>query len=185
MWEKLETQIENLFVIHPFISEDNRGNFVKVYEKNIFSSLDIPNDISEVFISTSKPNVIRGMHFQYHNPQSKYITVLKGRIFDVAVDLRIGSPTFGKWHAEELSEENHKIYCIPSGFAHGFQVVGNEDATVMYQCCGKYDKESDSGIVWNDPDIKIDWPLKDNCIISERDSKQMTFDTFKKTIKGL
>ena len=84
-----------------------------------------------------------------------------------------------------MTEENHKIYAIPAGFAHGFQVIGDEDALVLYQCSGKYDKESDTGICWNDPEINIAWPNKENCIVSTRDKQQMLFEEFKKTIKAL
>lgn len=185
MWEKIKTPIDKLEVIVPFFSEDNRGNFVKIYEKDIFGGIDVPNNLNENFVSVSKPGVVRGMHFQYHNPQTKFVTVAKGKIFDVAVDLREGSKTFGKWHAVELSEDNHYIFCIPAGFAHGFQVIGDEDAVVIYQCSGKYDKESDSGICWNDEDLKINWPEKENVIVSQRDSQQMSLKEFKETIKGL
>ena len=185
MWEKNETRISGLYVLTPFFSDDNRGNFVKIFERDIFHSLQLPNETNEIFISRSRPGVVRGMHFQYHNPQTKYVSVMKGRIFDVAIDLRLGSETFGQWNAVELTEENHKVYAIPAGFAHGFQVIGDEDAFVLYQCSGKYDKESDTGIRWNDPEIKIAWPSKENCIISARDEHLMLFEEFKKTIYGL
>lgn len=185
MWEKNETKISGLYVLTPFFSNDNRGNFVKIFERDIFDFLQLPNETNEIFISRSKPGVVRGMHFQYRNPQTKYVSVMKGKIFDVAIDLRSDSKTFGQWNAEELTEENHKIYAIPAGFAHGFQVIGDEDALVLYQCSGKYDKESDTGICWNDPEINIAWPNKENCIVSTRDKQQMLFEEFKKTIKAL
>ena len=185
MWEKTETSIQDLFVFSPFSSEDNRGNFVKIFEKDVFASIGFPNETNEIFISKSKPGVVRGMHFQYHNPQTKYVSVIKGRIYDVAVDLRLESPSFGKWHAEELNEDNHKVFAIPAGFAHGFQVIGEEDALVIYQCVGKYDKETDTGICWNDPDIGVVWPKTNGCIISVRDAQQMSFETFKQKNKGI
>lgn len=185
MWEKEKTPLKDLFVITPFFSQDQRGSFVKTFEKDIFDHLNIPNEINEVFVSVSKPNVIRGMHFQYNNPQTKYVNVLKGKIYDVAIDLRKESKTFGKWHAVELSAENRKIYYIPKGFAHGFQVIGNEDAIVQYQCSGKYDGASDSGILWNDPEIVVKWPEENNIIISDRDNNQMTFAEFKDKIHSL
>lgn len=185
MWGKIDTSIEGLYILNPFFSEDNRGNFVKIFEKDVYDSIQLPNETNEIFVTRSKPFVVRGMHFQYRNPQAKFVSVMKGRIFDVAIDLRTNSATFGKWYSVELSEDNHKIFAIPAGFAHGFQVVSDEDALVVYQCIGKYDKESDAGIRWNDKEIGIDWPVKERCIVSERDSEQMTFRIFKETIKGL
>lgn len=185
MWKKERTPFDDLYVITPFFSDDMRGSFVKTFEMDIFSDLNIPNIINEVFISSSKHNVIRGMHFQYRNPQTKYVSVLKGKIYDVAIDLRKGSKTFGKWHAVELSADNRKIYYIPKGFAHGFQVTSEEDAIVQYQCSGKYDGNSDSGILWNDLEIAVEWPEENNVIISERDNNQMTFAEFKDKIHSL
>ena len=185
MWDKKKTSIPELYVLNPFSSEDYRGNFVKIFEKDIFTSLHLPNETNEVFVSTSKPGVVRGMHFQYHNPQTKYVSVIKGKIFDVAIDLRMESETFGKWHAVELSADNHYVFAIPAGFAHGFQVLGNEEAVVVYQCSGKYDKESDTGIVWNDPEINVRWPDYKKVILSSRDEQLMTFSEFKNAIKGL
>lgn len=185
MWEKRETGLSGLYVIEPFSCGDNRGDFTKIFEMDIFESLGLPNEINEIFVSRSKPKVVRGLHFQYHNPQTKYVSVVKGKVFDVAVDLRRGSETFGRWHAEELSGENHKVFAIPAGFAHGFQVLGEEEAFVLYQNSGKYDKESDTGIIWDDSEIGIQWPMKDSIIVSPRDAQQMSFATFKNAIKGI
>lgn len=185
MWEKTTTPIEGLYVLMPFHASDMRGGFTKLFEKDIFNSLELPNETNEIFVSTSRPGVLRGIHFQYHNPQAKFVSVLKGRIFDVVVDLRKNSPTFGKWHAEELTEENHHVFCVPRGFAHGFQVLGDEEAVVMYQCCGRYDKESDSGVRWDDPELAVAWPEATERIISARDAAQMTFAQFKEKIGAL
>ena len=185
MWEKTQTRMEGLCVLMPFYAEDNRGSFKKLFEKDIFAQLEIPNETNEILVSSSKPGVLRGMQFQYHKPQTKCVSVLKGAIYDVAIDLRKDSPTFGQWCAVELSDRNHRVFCIPKGFAHGFQVLGTEDAIVMYQCCGKYDKQSDTGIRWDDSEIGVQWPETQTRIISDRDAGQMTFSEFKTTIGGL
>lgn len=184
MWEIITTPIDDLVLLSPFASSDNRGTFVKVFEKDVFASKDLKNTINETFVSTSSPKVVRGMHFQVKEPQIKYVNVIKGRIYDVVIDLRQNSRTFGEWYGIELNDQNKYVFCIPAGFAHGFQVVGNQEASVMYQCSGKYDKETDTGIKWNDSELGIQWPCAE-CIVSNRDSQLMTFEKFKNTIGGL
>ena len=121
--------------------------------------------------SKSSKNVLRGLHFQYKNPQAKLVRVIKGEVFDVAVDLRKDSSSYGKWVGEVLSEENRKQLFVPEGFAHGFLVL-SEYAEFVYSCTNFYDAEDEGGIMWNDPDIAIEWPIGDNeIILSEKDKK--------------
>ena len=125
------------------------------------------------------------MHFQTNNPQIKMVRVVTGEIMDVAVDLRKDSPTFGMWESVILSQDNHKIFWIPAGFAHGFKVL-SESAIVSYKCIGKYDKETDTGIYWNDDDLKIDWEIhSEDAIVSLKDNSLMTLKEFKNRFGGL
>lgn len=166
-----------LKIIEPFFVSDNRGYFLKSFEKNIYSQLGLENELVEVFESYSKKDVIRGLHFQTINPQIKIVRAVTGCVLDVAVDVRKDSPTFGKWNLVELSADNHLSYYIPRGFAHGFRVL-SEEAVVSYQCIGPYEKGSDTGIVWNDKLLNIDWGT-DVAIVSDRDKALMTFDEYK------
>lgn len=154
----------------PFYMEDERGYFMKNYEKEIFHQAGIETDIYEQFETHSKKGVIRGLHYQSVQPQSKLVRVIYGEIFDVAVDIRKGSPTFKQWRGIQLSGKNREQFFISPGFAHGFLVLSDE-ALVSYTCSGKYLKEFDTGIFWNDPDIGIDWPIKsrERLTISEKD----------------
>lgn len=163
--------LDKLSVVTPFFLEDNRGYFLKSYEREIFEEHGIYTDVFEDFESFSRKGVIRGLHFQTHEPQSKLVRAITGAIFDVAVDIRENSPTRGQWRGVFLTEENRKALFIPKGFAHGFMVV-SEQALVSYKCGGKYLKECDTGIVWNDDKLKIDWPLNivNKVIVSEKDS---------------
>lgn len=174
-----KTAIDGLAVIYPFFVEDERGFFVKNFERDIFRTFGLENEIQEEFTSRSKKNVVRGLHFQTREPQVKIVSVAAGRIFDVAVDLRRGSATFGQYESRELSDENHEIFYIPRGFAHGFLVL-SDFAVVSYMCVGKYFGEYDTGIVWDDPDIAIGWPVqnKEDIIVSPRDRALMRFAGF-------
>ena len=174
------TSIRDLMIIHPFYMEDERGFFLKSFEKEIFWQNGIKTEIFEDFESYSIKGVLRGLHFQTEKPQAKLVRALTGTIYDVAVDLRKTSKTFGKWHAEILSVDNHKAFFIPKGFAHGFLVL-SDNALVSYKCEGAFLKETDTGIVWNDPELKIDWPTNqvDEIIVSEKDRRLQTFSHFK------
>lgn len=151
---------------------DDRGYFMECYNQKDFVSAGF----NEVFVqdnhSWSKKGVIRGLHYQNHlSPMGKLVRCIKGKIFDVGVDIRKGSPTFGKWYAEILSDENMKMLYFPPGFAHGFLAL-EDDTHVAYKCTGLYSKENESAIIWSDPDIGIDWPLDQvggRAIVSERD----------------
>lgn len=150
--------LEGAYLIEYFSVGDNRGGFSKSFEKDIYKEAGIDFTLNETFISVSAKNVIRGLHFQTRNPQAKLVSVPKGKVYDVIVDLRPESPTFKKWEGYELSDKNHKALYVPRGFAHGF--VSLEDGTLMmYQCDGAYDKETDTGIRFDDPDIGIEWPV--------------------------
>lgn len=172
------TEIEGVVLFDCFYSGDIRGGFTKSFEESLFKSNGINFNLSETFSSYSSNNVIRGLHFQIHSPQSKIITVLSGSIWDVVVDLRPKSTTFKKWISFELNEYNHRGVYIPKGFAHGF--LAKRDNTIMqYQCDGKYDKETDSGIRFDDPDLGIIWPIKlKDAIHSERDLKLQSFRSY-------
>lgn len=173
-------EIEGTYLITPFFCDDERGYFSKSYEKNVFMEIGIVTEIQEEFESLSKKGVIRGMHFQSVDPQSKLIKTLYGEIYDVIVDLRKDSKTYGKWMGVYLNDIDKKALYVPSGFAHGFLTI-SETALVSYRCTGKYLKEYDTGIRWDDPDIGIKWPYDkvQNIIVSERDKELMSFREFK------
>lgn len=177
------TSLTGVCWIDNFCVEDSRGYFIKDYEKDIFLENGLELDFFESFESLSRKNVLRGLHFQINKPQAKLVRSITGEIYDVVVDLRSNSDTFGKWEGFYLSQENRKSLYIPKGCAHGFCTL-SESAIVSYKCVGKYQQGTDSGIVWNDMDLAIDWPIE-NPIISERDSGLMSFKDFVRNIKAL
>lgn len=170
-----ELELKGAYLISCFHVGDNRGSFTKSFEKDIFEEVGMDFQLNETFVSRSMKNVIRGLHFQIHNPQTKIVSVVNGRVWDVIVDLRPNSNTYKKWVAKELSADNHLSFFVPKGFAHGFASL--EDNTVMlYQCDGKYDAETDTGIKFDDPDIGIDWPIDESeSIHSEKDLNLQSF----------
>ena len=176
-----ELELSGAYLIENFFAGDRRGGFLKCFEKDIYLSNGISFNLNETFLSVSSKNVVRGLHFQIHNPQAKLVCVPRGKVYDVLVDLRVNSKTFKQWMGFELSEENHCALYIPKGFAHGF--VALEDETIMlYQCEGAYDKETDTGIVYNDPEIAIKWPVEEeNQIHSDRDLGLVTLEEYLKT----
>ena len=144
----LDTKIEGLKIVVPFFSEDDRGYFLKAYEKEVFNEAGIETDIAETFESFSKRGVVRGLHFQKgESAQSKLVRVLSGEVYDVCVDIRPESTTYGQWVGEYLSGENHKAFFIPKGFAHSFMVTG-EHALMSYTCSGAYRQGSEGGIYY-------------------------------------
>jgi len=149
--------IEGLISITPHLYGDRRGSFIETYNKRDLENAGIFVDFVQDNQSTSVNGVLRGLHFQIKYPQSKLVRILKGEVFDVAVDLRPGSETFGKWHGEILTDSNRKQMLIPRGFAHGFLVL-SEYATFCYKCDDFYHPEDEGGLSWNDPDIGIEWP---------------------------
>jgi len=160
--------IDGLKIIEPFYMADNRGYFLKSFEREVFAWHGIDFEVFEDFESLSVKGVLRGLHFQTAHPQAKLVRCVAGTVFDVAVDLRRGSPTFGRWHSEILCDDNNKIFYIPAGFAHGFYTM-SKTALVNYKCQGKYSKETDAGIIWNDPDVGVEWPLDGEPLLSDRD----------------
>lgn len=162
------TEIEGVYVIEPKVFGDNRGYFMETYNKLEFKNNGLDYNFVQDNQSKSKKGVLRGLHFQKTHPQAKLVRVLEGEVFDVAVDLRKGSKTYGKWVGVILSEENKKQFMIPRGFAHGF-VVLSETAVFAYKCDDFYHPEDEGGIMWNDPDINIEWPYKGELLLSEKD----------------
>ena len=150
-------EIEGLKVITPAVFGDARGYFMETYNRNDFVEAGIDMEFVQDNQSASTRGVLRGLHFQINHPQDKLVRVIVGEVFDVAVDIRRGSPYFGRWVGVELSEENKKALYIPPGFAHGFYVL-SEHAQFMYKCTDFYAPEYDRGIIWNDAEIGIEWP---------------------------
>ncbi|RZD45450.1 MAG: dTDP-4-dehydrorhamnose 3,5-epimerase [Thaumarchaeota archaeon] len=160
--------IPNVVSITPKIFNDDRGYFFENFHDSIFTQNNIDEKIIQENFSFSKKNVLRGLHFQKPpKSQAKLVSVISGEIFDVAVDLRKTSSTFGQWVGEILSKENHKSLFIPSGFAHGFCVL-SQSASVLYKINQEYSPEHESGIIWNDPDLNISWPIT-NPFLSKKD----------------
>ena len=161
--------IPEVILIEPRRFEDPRGFFMETYKCSDFHRNGIHEHFVQDNYSRSVKGVLRGLHFQ-RNPhvQGKLVQCIRGKVFDVAVDIRKGSPTYMKWISIELSEENNRLFYVPPGFAHGFIVV-SDIADVMYKCTGEYSPEDDRGIIWNDPDIQIRWPIQEP-VLSEKDS---------------
>lgn len=148
-------------LVHPQVFGDDRGFFLELYKHTDFVQGGIKEHLVQDNYSKSSKGVLRGLHYQKTpRAQGKLVMCMKGRIFDVAVDIRTGSSQYGKWIGVELSEENRLMLYVPPGFAHGFQVL-SDTAEVMYKCTNEYSPADDRGIIWNDPDINISWPLKD------------------------
>ncbi|MCH8567348.1 MAG: dTDP-4-dehydrorhamnose 3,5-epimerase [Balneolales bacterium] len=163
----IKTDIEDVVIIEPKIFGDVRGFFSEVYRKSWFDSAGVPSIYVQDNLSRSKKNTLRGLHYQYRNSQAKLVMATRGAVLDVAVDIRKGSPTFGKYVKAVLSEENKRMIFIPEGFAHGFAVLTDE-ADFQYKCSNYYDPESERSIFWNDPAIGIEWEI-DSPILSEKD----------------
>ena len=168
--------ISGLYEIQPKVFEDDRGYFLETYSERDFRSNGITLPFVQDNQSLSGKGTLRGLHFQKHHPLGKLVRVVQGEVFDVAVDIRPGSPTLGKWHAVILSSEKQNQLYIPPGFAHGFLAL-TEKAVVAYKCTDFYYPEDEGGIVWNDPDIGIKWPdLGMEFILSARDKKLPRFN---------
>ena len=157
---KKETNIEGLLVIETHSFEDQRGFFMETYNKREFEKLGILNDFVQDNHSKSSKGVLRGLHFQKNYSQAKLVRVIKGKVYDVAVDLRKDSKTYGKYYGIELTESNKLQFFIPKGFAHGFMVL-SDTAEFVYKCDEFYHPEDESGIIWNDENINIKWPLEE------------------------
>jgi len=170
-----ETSIEGVYIIEPTVFRDERGYFMETYRAEEFKKAGLDFSFVQDNQSKSKKGVLRGLHFQYTKPQGKLVRVIRGEVFDVAVDLRKDSPTYGKWEGVILSEENKKQFYVPEGFAHGFLVLSDE-AEFIYKCTNFYDSKDECGILWNDPDIGIKWPVDDinRVILSKKDKEWKT-----------
>lgn len=163
-------EIPDIILITPELFEDKRGYFMEVYKKSEFERFGIKESFVQDNFSKSREGVLRGLHYQKPpKAQGKLIKCVRGEIFDVAVDIRKGSPYHGKWIGEYLSDKNKKMLYLPIGFAHGFLVMSKE-AEVIYKISCEYSPELERGIVWNDPTIGIKWPIKDTPILSQKDS---------------
>ena len=164
----IETSIKDVYVIEPKKYGDNRGYFMETYKESSFKEAGLVYNFVQDNQSKSKKGVLRGLHFQKTYPQAKLVRCIEGEVFDVCVDLRKDSPTYGKWEGVVLSAEKGNQFMIPRGFAHGF-VVLSETATFCYKCDELYHPEDEGGIMWNDPDVGIDWPYKDEPLLSDKD----------------
>ena len=169
-----KTKIKDVYVISPTVYGDNRGYFMETYNKAEFEQNGLNYEFIQDNQSSSRKGVLRGLHFQKTHPQAKLVRVLKGEVFDVAVDLRKNSETYGQWVGVLLSEENKKQFMIPRGFAHGFMVV-SDYAEFAYKCDDLYHPEDEGGLMYNDPDINVEWPKCDSVILSEKDQKHPSF----------
>ena len=173
--------IEGIYGIEPTVFKDERGYFVETYNQNDMKEAGLDMVFVQEKQSMSTRGVLRGLHFQKQFPQGKLVRVVRGKVFDVAVDLRSDSKTYGKWFGVELSAENMKQFYIPEGFAHGFLVLSDE-AEFCYKCTDFYHPGDEGGLAWNDPEIGVEWPLEEgvDLIISEKDQKWKGLkDTFK------
>ena len=172
--------IEGLYVIEPTVFKDERGYFVETYNQNDMKEAGLDMVFVQDNQSMSTRGVLRGLHFQKQFPQGKLVRVVRGKVFDVAVDLRSDSKTYGKWFGVELSAENMKQFYIPEGFAHGFLVLSDE-AEFCYKCTDFYHPGDEGGLAWNDPEIGVEWPLEEgvDLIILKRPKWKGLKDTFK------
>jgi dTDP-4-dehydrorhamnose 3,5-epimerase len=163
-----ETKLPGVLVLEPDVFSDDRGFFLETWNSERYEKAGIKGSFVQDNVSFSTRGVLRGLHFQYPQSQDKLVQVLSGEVVDVAVDIRKDSPTFGKWVSEVLSNANHRQMYIPSGFAHGYCVT-SETAVFSYKCTDFYNPGSEGGIIWNDPDINIDW-LMEEPILSSKDA---------------
>jgi len=169
----IKADIKDVYIIEPAVYKDNRGYFLETYNKADFKEVGLDFNFVQDNLSMSRKGVLRGLHFQMKHPQAKLVWVLSGKVLDVAVDLRASSDTYGKWTSVILSGENKKQFMIPRGFAHGF-VVLSDTAQFAYKCDEFYDPKDENGIIWNDPEIAVDWGDISDIIISEKDKKYPT-----------
>jgi dTDP-4-dehydrorhamnose 3,5-epimerase len=169
----IETKLTDVYIIEPKVFSDSRGYFMETYNKEDFFEAGLTMEFVQDNESKSKKGVLRGLHFQTKHTQGKLVRVTEGQVFDVAVDLRNDSPNFGKWEGVILTAENKKQFYVPEGFAHGFLVM-SDVAVFNYKCTDYYAPEYDSGLLWNDEDIDIQWPLEDieEILLSEKDKTQ-------------
>jgi len=163
-----ETPLPGVMLLEPRIFRDERGFFIETFSTREIEGTGISASFVQDNHSRSSHGVLRGLHYQLHNPQGKLVHVARGSVFDVAVDIRVGSPHFGKWFGTELNDENLHSLWIPPGFAHGFCVL-SDTADVIYKCTQLYDGKDDRGVLWNDPRTGIEWPTP-NPLVSSKDA---------------
>ena len=168
--KKIPTSLPEVLILEPRVFGDERGFFLESYNERVFAELGIKHRFVQDNHSSSGKNVVRGLHYQIKQPQGKLVRVIVGEIVDVAVDLRRGSPNFGKSETVRLSGENKRILWIPCGFAHGFRVVSNS-AHVLYKTTDYYAPEHERTLAWNDPELKIDWQLDGQALVSAKDQR--------------
>jgi len=176
------TELEEVILVEPVVHQDSRGFFLETYHQEKYAE----GGIAPVFVqdnhSYSTKGTLRGLHAQLEHPQGKLVCAVTGEIFDVAVDIRPDSPTFGRWVGRVLSGTNHRQLWVPPGFAHGFCVLG-KDAHVQYKCTTFYQRNDEIGILWNDPQIGIDWPVKEPRL-SDKDRSAKALETFLPRLRG-
>lgn len=187
-FEFTNTEIPGLILVTPFNADDIRGCFTKDYSKEVFEANGIRHDMAEIFYTTSFKGVIRALHFQREKQQPKLVRCIHGHVFDVVVDLRPDSPAFRKWLGFDLTGENRKELLIPGGCAHGYLVL--EESIVSYKCSEKFYGEFDDGIMWNDPDIGVEWPLdkiggEGSLILADKDKNLQSFKQLMERYGGL
>jgi dTDP-4-dehydrorhamnose 3,5-epimerase len=163
----IETKLPGVLLIEPRTFDDARGFFMETWQQEKYKEIGIREEFVQDNISFSTRGVLRGLHYQKPNTQGKLVSVILGEVFDVAVDIRVASPTFGKWVGVNLSGENHRQLWVPPGFAHGFCVLSDQ-VYFTYKCTDVYTPSAEGGVMWNDPDIGIEWPLQD-VVLSEKD----------------
>lgn len=179
----IETSLKDAVIIEPRVFKDERGYFFEVYQKSRYQEMGIEQDFVQDNRSKSTKNVLRGLHFQKKKPQGKLVSVTEGVVFDVAVDLRPDSASFGQHHSVILSEDNFLQFYIPPGFAHGFCVL-SDTASFQYKCTDYYDPSDECGLIWNDQDLGIEWPVSDP-VVSAKDIILPSFASIKdQIIKG-
>ena len=167
MMKTVKTGIEGVLIFEPKVFGDDRGFFMETWSRDRYKEAGLDVEFVQDNISSSSRGVLRGLHYQNPQPQGKLVQVLKGEVLDVAADICVGSPTFGKVATCLLSDENHRQFYVPAGFAHGFCVL-SETALFLYKCTAFYNAGAEGGLLWNDPDLGIDWPVADP-ILSEKD----------------
>ena len=168
------TQIAGVLIVEPDVFGDDRGFFLESFNERAMREIGIDAHFVQDNHSRSQRNVLRGLHYQIHQPQGKLVRVVRGTVFDVAVDLRRGSPSFGKWVGAELSAENKRLFWLPPGMAHGFMVL-SDSADFLYKATDYYAPEFERTIVWNDPDLGIRWPKIGEPILSVKDAAGLSF----------
>jgi len=165
----IETELDGVLILEPDVFGDERGYFMETYQQERYSAAGIRVNFVQDNVSFSQKNTLRGLHYQHPQAQAKLVTVLCGEVFDVAVEIRRGSQTFGKWFGALLSGDNKRQVFVPAGFAHGFSVL-SETALFNYKCSNFYAPSCEGGVAWNDPDLGVDWKVREP-ILSEKDAK--------------